>query len=164
MKKKLNVKKKCVLSEQKGSFTVELALLMPLLIGVFLFIFFLAYYMHDRCIIEKACYAAALRGSQQSEPDHMKVVAQETLDEVIPDRLLGRWELKHQIDVTRQEVCVSESGNMKIREGLLVLLMGKQSFTFSAKCSAKQINEPVFIRSQRKQGRGYCSEQLMNEN
>lgn len=158
MKKKWNKMIKSVLSERKASFTAELALLMPLIIGVLLFVIFLAYYMHDRCIIEKACYAASLRGSQESEPDRIKITAQEALYEVLPERLLGHWELEHQIEVTGQEVCVSGSGNMKIREGLLVLLLGRQPFAFSTKCSAKQIEEPVFIRSQRKQGRGYCLE------
>ncbi len=148
----------------KGSFTMELALLMPLLIGIILFIFFLAAYMHDRCMIEKACYAGALRGSQEKEPEHMEGAAREAFNEVLPDRLLGSWELKQQIEVTKQEVRVSGSGSMQIKEGLLVLLMGEQPFAFSAECCAKRIEEPVFIRSQRKQGNGYCSGKLMNGN
>ena len=103
-----------MLKDREGSFTVELALLMPLLIGLFLFVFFLAYYMHDRCMIEKACYAAALRGSQETESDRMEGEAREALDEVLPKRLLGSWELEEQIEVTKQEVRVSESGNMHL--------------------------------------------------
>lgn len=153
-----------MLKDREGSFTVELALLMPLLIGLFLFVFFLAYYMHDRCMIEKACYAAALRGSQETEPDRMEGEAREALDEVLPKRLLGSWELEEQIEVTKQEVRVSESGNMQMNESLLVLLLGERAFAYSTECGAKRIEEPAFIRSQRKQGRGYCSEKLMNGN
>lgn len=153
-----------MLKDRKGSFTVELALLMPLIIGVFLFIFFLAYYLHDRCIIEKACYVAALRGSLETESDSIENVVRKALEEVLPKRLLGSWDLKEQIEVTNQEVRVVESGNMLMKEGFLLSLLGEQSFIFSTKCSAKQIEEPVFIRLQRKQGIGYCSKKLMNVN
>lgn len=162
--KRKRIGEKGVLKDRKGSFTVELALLMPLMIGVFLFIFFLAYDMHDRCMIEKACYVAALRGSQETETDRMEGAAREALGEVLPKRLLGSWQLEEQIEVTKQEVRVSESGNMQMKEGLLVLLLGEQPFAFSTECGAKRIEEPAFIRSQRKQGRGYCSEKLMNAN
>lgn len=149
--------------KREGSFTIELALLMPFILGVILFILFMAYYLHDCCIIEKACLSAALRGSQEFETGQIENAAYEALEEVLPDRLLGKFELTEQIQISEEQVTVSEEGSMEMREGLLRALLGERQFFFSTVCSAKRIEEPTFIRKQKRQGRGYCSGKAMKE-
>ena len=46
----------------KASMTVELTLLMPLILGVFLFLLFTMYYLHDITAIQKGCETALTRG------------------------------------------------------------------------------------------------------
>lgn len=151
------------LRAREGSFTIELALLMPFVLGVILFIFFMAYYLHDCCIIEKACLSAALRGSQEFETGQIETAAYEALEEVLPRRLLGKFNLTEQIVISEKQVTVSEEGAMEMREGLLIALIGERPFLFSTACSAKRIEEPSFIRKQKRQGRGYCSGKAMKE-
>lgn len=47
----------------EGYFTIEAALLLPLVIMLIVFMIFLSFYCYDRCILEQCAYAAALRGS-----------------------------------------------------------------------------------------------------
>ncbi|HOO27974.1 MAG TPA: TadE/TadG family type IV pilus assembly protein [Lachnospiraceae bacterium] len=144
--------------EKQGSFTIELALLMPFLIGSFLFVFFMAYYMHDRCLLEKACQSAVLRGSGCMSEEAAKTAAYETIDEILLKKLLWKWEFTKQVEIDSEKISVFGEGVMLVNEG------GNRPLSFSVECSAKRINEPVFIRSQKGQGKGYCSEKAMKKN
>lgn len=49
--------------KQKASYTLEAALLMPLLFGCFIVLIYCSFYIHNRLVLEKTAYAAAFRGS-----------------------------------------------------------------------------------------------------
>lgn len=135
---------------QTGSFTIEIALLMPFIIGVFLFILFMAYYVHDRCVLEKTCLTSALRGSQELEKKAAYVSAEAVMQELYLNRLIGDWELNHKIEITEEKVMSSVQGTMHVTEGLLRILIGGV-FSFDTEVEAERISEPRFIRLHKSQ-------------
>lgn len=150
-------------NKMSGSFTIELALLMPFLLGVFLFLLFMTYYLHDCCIIEKACQTAVLRGSQETKQEQIEEIMEEAFDEVVPGRLLGNFLIDGSVVITKEIVMIEKRGVMEMREGFLAKLLHEKIFAFATECSAERIEEPIFIRKQKRQGIGYCSGKAMKE-
>ena len=101
--------------KKRGSFTIEATLLMPFIIGVLVFIIYMAFYTHDRAVLTKCAYVAALRGSQILTGDaDTRFEAEEQAVSLLSGRLLGRWEIKPEIHVSLQKVEVAYVGYMQI--------------------------------------------------
>ncbi len=130
----------------KASMTVELTLLMPLIIGVFLFLFFTSYYLHDITAIQKGCATALSRGILCRDEKKAKAEMESALKEI---RLLGQWDLAPKAGVQNGWVNVSVDGTMRVREGLfLKLIHGK--YTYETAGEAERIDEVLYIRSHRR--------------
>ena len=125
----------------RASMTVELTLLMPLLIGVFLFLFFTLYYLHDISALQKGCATALIRGALIRDEQEAEAEMERALFEI---RLLGKWELTKEISVQRDVVHVSISGRMETREGLFLKLI-LQEYEYTASQSAERIDEAAYI-------------------
>ncbi|MBO4901802.1 MAG: hypothetical protein J5518_03300 [Lachnospiraceae bacterium] len=129
-----------------GSMTVELTLLMPFLIGVFLFLFFSLYYLHDIAAIQKGCSAALIRGSLIRDDTEARREMQEAMEEI---RLLGKWDLEKSIRIDREKVSVAVKGNMNVREGLFLKLI-RDRYVYETSMSTERIDETAYIRSKRR--------------
>jgi hypothetical protein len=129
-----------------GSMTVELTLLMPFLIGVFLFLFFSLYYLHDIAAIQKGCSAALIRGSLIRDDTEARREMQEAMEEI---RLLGKWDLEKNIRIDREKVSVAVKGNMNVREGLFLKLI-RDRYVYETSMSTERIDETAYIRSKRR--------------
>ena len=125
----------------RASMTVELTLLMPLLIGVFLFLFFTLYYLHDVSALQKGCATALIRGSLVRDVKEAKIQMETALLEI---RLLGKWDLATEVDVRSDLAEVKVSGKMKAREGLFLKLISKD-YEFSTDQSTARIDETAYI-------------------
>lgn len=121
--------------------TVELTLLMPLLIGVFLFLFFTLYYLHDVAALQKGCATALIRGSLIRDEKEAKGQMETALSEI---RLLGKWDLETEATVQPSLAKVRVSGTMEAREGLFRKLISKD-YEFSAGQSTGRIDETAYI-------------------
>ncbi|MDD2972334.1 MAG: TadE/TadG family type IV pilus assembly protein [Lachnospiraceae bacterium] len=54
-------------SDQKGSFTVEASIIMPVIIIITVMLLYLGFFLYDRCIMDQKTYVAAFRGSIYDE-------------------------------------------------------------------------------------------------
>ncbi len=55
---------------KRGSFTVEAALIMPMILGVIVLFIYIAMFAHDRCVLEYACQTASARAAyDRSDPE-----------------------------------------------------------------------------------------------
>ncbi len=137
---------------KKGSYTIEAALLMPFIIGVIVFVIYAAYYTHDRAVLQKCAYIAALRGSQVRTGDQDTYgVAKENCEELLQNHLLGNWELSDSVEVDVSSVTVSYIGNMQIPGGILIeQLLGSSKWKTKKEAGAYRIDEPLYIRKVRK--------------
>ncbi len=129
-----------------GSMTVELTLLMPMVIGVFLFVFFTLYYLHDIAAIQKGCAAALVRGSLERDEQKAREEMLHALDEI---RLLGVWQLQKNASVQKEKVSVSVGGGMKANEGLLKKLIPGM-YRYETQGMAERIDEVSYIRKRRR--------------
>lgn len=119
----------------RGSMTVELTLLMPLILAVFLFLFFTLYYLHDVVAINKGISTALLRGGLVTEDGSAVGVMTEAVSEI---RLLGKWDIKVICDEDTEEVEASVEGEMA---------PGK--YFYETMGTNRRINEVKYIREHR---------------
>ncbi len=139
--------------KKRGSYTIEAALLMPLIIGSILFIIYAAYYTHDRAVLQKCANIAALRGSQiRAEDEVVYSAAKENSTQLIQEKLLGSWELTDTVETEQESVRVVYEGYMQIPRGILMdLILRQDHWHVRKEGMAVRIDEPLYIRRSRKQ-------------
>ncbi len=135
-------------AKKAGSFTIEVTLLMSFIIGVLVFIIYMAFYTHDRVVLTKCAYIAALRGSQiQTGDEDVESLTKEQAELLPVGRLLGKWELENTVTVAMQEVSVSYIGYLQIPGGLLIdYVLQRDGWGVKVECDAKRVDEVDYIR------------------
>ena len=139
----------------KGSLTIELTLLMPFILGMFIFIIFSGFILHDKCVVNKACLSAALRGSGEYEDSEAMAKAGEAIAEVLPGHLIGKWSYDTSIDVGEDAVRVSFEGDTSLGFGLINRLLSSTGTEHRYECSSSRLKTEEYIRTKRKSGVGY---------
>lgn len=134
----------------KGSLTIELTLLMPFILGVFIFILFSGFIMHDKCMVNKACLSAALRVSEESDDSEAMHRAQEAITEVLPGHLIGKWTYDTNVDIGRDEVRVTFEGSAQMGGGLIRRVLSAGSTEHSYECRSGRFREAEFLRKHKK--------------
>ncbi|MBD5541160.1 MAG: pilus assembly protein [Lachnospiraceae bacterium] len=128
--------------DNKGSFTIEAAVIIPFIVCLLMTILFLAFFLYDRCSLERAAGSAALRGSREiwesSDVQYQK--ANEGIDFVLSHNLLGADYVDKQIKISGNEIEV-------------ILRMQYHKWEFQAESQKKVVNPVNFIRICRK-GKG----------
>lgn len=130
------------LKNNKGSFTIEAAIIIPFIVCLIMSILFLAFFLYDRCSLQRAAASAALRGSQEiwESSDMQYQKADEGIDFVLSHNLLGADCVDKQVQINGNEITV-------------VLRMQYYKWEFQAESQKKVINPVNFIRICRK-GKG----------
>lgn len=100
-------------------FTVEAALLLPLITALLFMMTFLAFYSYDRCILEQAAYEAAVRGSTQylESNEETYQVVKETATRLITDRLFAIDQISCTVTVSANIVSVRYQCNFQMPLG-----------------------------------------------
>lgn len=132
---------------KNGSYTIELSLLTPVIIAIFLLIYFSDLYMHDRIIIEKTCYISALRSSLCIDDKRREAVATEVFNKELKGRMLAVWDYELSVEVNDEYSKVDFDGNMKMSEGLLNKILSKKPFSYKTTCTANVDNETKYLRN-----------------
>lgn len=130
---------RCYRFNNRGSATVEAAVIVPLLVLLFASIIFLSFFLYDKCALERAASMAALRGSQAVWEDN--TVRYQRTDEgvtnILENALLGAKEVQKQIKVEGNQIKVC-------------LETQYQWWNFQAEAEKKAVNPTEFIRNCRK--------------
>ena len=74
----------------RGSFTVEAALIMPMILGVIVLFIYIGMFMFDRCTIEYICQQASFEAANAGE-DIQRSAEAYAMDE-ISKRLILKWD------------------------------------------------------------------------
>lgn len=131
---------------EKGSLTIELTLLMPFILGMFIFLLFSGFILHDKCIVNKACLSAALRSSEESTDNEAVKRAQEAISEVLPGHLIALWSYDTDVEIGEDMVRVSFTGSAKMGSGLLRSVLTAGSTDHSYECRSYRLREATYIR------------------
>lgn len=101
---------------QKGSFTIETALIMPIVLTVILIVFFFTLYMYNRSVMQNAAY----RGTKQvfyymneSNSDIKKECNKVILTD-LENSLIGVEDVEVEIEVSANRVEVEISGRLNV--------------------------------------------------
>lgn len=128
-----------IIKENKGSFTIEAAVIISFLFFVITGLLFLSFFLYDRCVLERTAAVAALRGSEALWEDNgvRYEKADKAVNDILTDRLLGADSVEKSIKVSGNQVTVS-------------LFMEFKGWNFLAEAKKKAINPVIFIRNCRK--------------
>ena len=134
----------------KGSYTIEAALIMPMILSVLVLLIYWAFYLHDRAILSSAAYTAALRGSQMISGENVVDEVNKCSKELIKNRLLITKSVEHKIEQKGDIIAVSYDGIISIPGGVLLnksFAAGANEIHVSAKGRAKKNDAVKFINS-----------------
>lgn len=125
--------------DNRGSFIIEAAVIISFLVIVINLIIVLAFFLYDRCSLERAAAMGALRGSQAVWENHSvrSQKADEGVDEILIYNLLGTDKVEKKITVTGNQIAVAL--DMHIRQ-----------WNFHTEIEKKCMNPVLFIRNCRK--------------
>ncbi len=96
---------------ESAYFTVEAALLFPMVLLFIILMIFLAFYSYDRCVLEQSAYEAALFGTG-SHLDSAKAsydASAEAAAQLVKDRLFAVQNVEYRVSVTSDAVTVTYS-------------------------------------------------------
>lgn len=130
---------KKIAHDNRGSFTIEAAVIISFLVFVITGFLFLSFFLYDRCVVERAAAMAALRGSEAIwEDNNIRYQrADEAVNDILTGRLLGADSVEKSVKVSGNQVIVSLSMKFKWWE-------------FQAKAEKRAVNPVLFIRNCRK--------------
>lgn len=89
----------------KGSFTVEAALIMPVILGVIVLFIYLGMFAHDRCTIRYVCQMAAVDAVY--EKGDQEAFVKDTVRYELENRLILDWDVKTQVISDESDIYVS---------------------------------------------------------
>ncbi|MCR5733419.1 MAG: pilus assembly protein [Lachnospiraceae bacterium] len=140
--------KKSFNPKKRGSLTIELSLLIPLILGTIVLILFLGFYMHDRCIMTKACHLASLRAGSETSESLSREKAAEMLDEAFTGKLIRMHEDTREITVSEENgtVRITLKGSMGFDRGLLFSLSDRNEMNYTVTDITCMTDEEDFAR------------------
>ena len=125
-----------------GSMTIELSLLMPGILAVFIIIIFTGYYIHDKCVIQRSLYSAAMAAGYESEDGY------DPWDKFDDARksLIGRWDFTTDEYESFGEISMHVTGSMKCFDGLFTGYLSKMAYSVDMTESAFTWSGPEYMR------------------
>jgi len=158
------MKHKSMRHKSRGSLTIELSLLMPGILAVYILIIFMGYFVHDKCIIERAAYSAVNRcryelmnenenlnsgiESNDASIEYYIENAESRFDEITGEGLIGKWDISRNAWTTDEEINLAVSGRMSCINGMFSRYLSKTVFVVEIEETAELISGPEHARSQ----------------
>lgn len=93
--------------KEKGYFTVEASMILPMVTLFMTVMIFMSFYSYDRCILEQSAFQAAVRGSSNliHSNEDAYLVAYEAASELVNEKLFAVSNLTY--EVTASALCVT---------------------------------------------------------
>lgn len=111
---------------KKGSYTVEAAMLMSILIPVFIGIIYLGFYLHDKALLEGAALETVLYAGLHNTDDKNDKGVELRAGELVKDRLLGTRKIKSSVSKGKGSVTVEYSGRFPVPGLVVSYFTGKE--------------------------------------
>ena len=89
-----------------GYFTVEAALLLPMVLLFITTMLFVGFYVYDRCMLEHCAYEAAVRGSSSLYRSNEEAyeVTRDAVNLLVKDKIFAARNLEYDITVTGSDI------------------------------------------------------------
>lgn len=133
----------------RGSATVEMAVLMPMILILMILLIYMALYLYDRSVLYGDAYLAALGASEQPEADHETLYAKADacFAALQEGQLIALSKATHELTVDADGVRISYSGEVAVpvmAESKVFQEWG--SYVFSDNAYAGRHRPVTFIR------------------
>ena len=137
-----------------ASYTIEAALVFPLIMGVIVFLIYISFFLHDRAVMKSCAYQAALKASLiRTSSSDMEQEARKAANYNIDGLLLATEDLSTEVNVSGKEISVSYSGRLRIPQGaLFIRIAGTESIDVKGEATSYQKDAIEFIRNCRAAG------------
>lgn len=131
--------------KREASYTIELSLLMPVIIGSIFLILYTTFYLHDICLISRYGFLAA------GEIEKCGFVGSETVlynrfDRDFMTKSLGSWDIERSAFEDEEKITVYVEGRMLSNGAMLSNIINERLFTYEDEFFAYKINEAEYIR------------------
>lgn len=138
-----------------GSYTVEMALLFPLILGVMLFSLSLTFYIYNLCTLDISANLVAIKGQRfldMSEKNKERKI-RKLAEEEIKDSLIAMENLTVTVQIKKDKVFVSYNGKYTLSVMNLLLGGSGRKETISVRAESVMQNAVEWIQTIRKAGR-----------
>lgn len=105
--------------KEKGSYTVEISLIMPVVLSVILLILYFSIYVHDRCVIEYAIIKVTAGTYDIVEYDDLIYEAEYMIGNILDKCLIASWDWDTDVEGGEKEFRLIVKANMRHSQGLI---------------------------------------------
>lgn len=109
----------------KGSYTLEAALLMTIILPLLAGILYLGFYLHDQAAIQNAAYELAVLGSLAGGEKDMQARMERRKQEICQETYLGIRGVKARVQMGKKKICVEIQGTFQT-PGLVLRFFGEK--------------------------------------
>lgn len=128
----INKKKWNRIKNQKGSYTVEAALLMGIILSVLVSVIYLGFWYHDKGFLQSVAYETACTASLRADESGWQIEqAARTLTE---GRMLGTRGIQRQCQNSKKAATVSFQGTFRI-PGMILAFFQKEKLEIQESCT-----------------------------
>lgn len=132
-------------------FTVEAALVFPIVLAVIVFTLYLLFFQYDRCLLEQSAGVLAMRGCMLQITDGEELVRELREQSQKEDRGWLAWDMEDSIiSLKRNCVMVQCSGELKFPFRGFLFQGGENVWEYSVARKSYRIKPVNFIRNCRK--------------
>lgn len=136
--------------ELKGSYTIEAALIMPLILGTIVVLLYMSFFLHDNAVIKEGTILLANRYTNERKLSNaeIKQKLQEDSQQVILDKVIATKNITADITVGDKKIKISSSGTFQFPHIYIVTtIFNKGNLTISSTKSIKRQDPVQFIRN-----------------
>lgn len=136
----------------KGYLTVEASMIVPLVIFLIGFIFYLTFYLYNRCVVSQDTYILAFRGSTCSyscgkSPSEIKQSVVEKSGKQFGEKYVAIQTFVSTVEADKKKIIVEASGTMNA--DFSRWLLPQRNWRFAAKGQAERICPTACVRKVR---------------
>lgn len=138
--------------KENAYFTVEAALVLPIVIGVILFLIYSVFFQYNRCLMEQDVGALALKGCSIQADDKSLLMLQleEYADNVYEKKYIAWGKSRMEIKLEGRNIQVIQRGKLKFSLGSLLLGETEKNWDTTAEFENQRIDPVGLIRIYRK--------------
>jgi Flp pilus assembly protein TadG len=132
-----------------GYFTVEAALVMPIVIGCILFVIYMWFFQYDRCLMETDINAAALRAAsaETDSLDERLELAEKYVQNISTEKYAAWDKEDASIKIEKNKVCIEAGGNVRFPIRSLIFQNDGNVWSASVQVKTDVINPAFVVRS-----------------
>lgn len=133
-------------NRKKGVLTIELSILMPAIMAVLILIIYMCFYLHDKCVFERACYVSAVKNCHIKDENIMKQNTCVNIENILNDNLFSKWEYELNFIAEHEYLKVHINGNMKMSNNLVFNFFNSVLFDLDDEIIVQREFEPDYLR------------------